>query len=317
MADGEEEQAEKAYTNATNLAPAMADAWYNLGVVFRRKRNAEAALQSFRRVLDSNPRFCRAYESLGLLLYRLGRTDHAADNYRKWLEVEPDSPVALHMYAATSRENVPERAADRYVTKVFNEFAASFDASLKGLDYAAPQLLSAALTERVDFGHARLHVLDAGCGTGLCGLLLRSTAKSLVGVDLSSGMLAKAHARNVYDELVEAELCAFMASRPAAFDVVNCADTLVYFGALEDAVNAARASLRANGVFAFTVEAQPDAAAEPYTIGSHGRYAHGKAYLEKVMDSAGFQGIECESVVLRKELGMDVKGHLVMGRVPG
>jgi len=316
LADGQECAAEDAYTRATNLAPNLADAWYNLGVLFRRKRNPEAALQSFRRVLDSNPRFSRAYESLGYILYRLGRTDHAADNYRKWLEVDPNNPVARHMYAATSGVNVPDRAADRYVAKVFDDFATSFDVALEGLGYAAPQLLSAALAERIDFGNARLDVLDAGCGTGLCGLLLRSTAKTLAGVDLSAGMLSKARERNVYDELVEAELCAFMASRPDAFDVVNCADTLVYFGALKDAVCAARACLRANGVFAFTVEAQPDGAPEPYSIGVHGRYLHSKAYLMDVMESAGFTGVECEPCVLRKERGEDVHGSLMIGRVP-
>jgi len=42
--------------------------------------------------------------------------------------------------------------------------------------------------------------------------------------------------------LVESELCAFMRTRPGAFDLVNCADTLVYFGALEEAAAAAFAS---------------------------------------------------------------------------
>jgi predicted TPR repeat methyltransferase len=316
MADGQEDQAEEAYMQATRLAPTLADAWYNLGILFRRKRNADAALLSFRRVLDSNPRFSRAYESLGLLLYRMGRSDLAADVYRKWLEVEPGNPVARHMSAATSGEHVPERAANRYVEKVFNEFASSFDESLKSLDYAAPQLLSAALAERIAFGDASLDVLDAGCGTGLCGVLLRSTARTLTGVDLSSGMLARARERKVYDELVEAELCQFMGSRPAAFDVVNCADTLVYFGALEDAARAARDSLRPNGIFAFTVEAQRAAEPKPYGIGKHGRYTHSRAYLEKVMDSAGFGRIECEEVVLRKELGVDVIGYLIMGHAP-
>jgi predicted TPR repeat methyltransferase len=174
MADGQEDRAEEAYTQATRLAPKLADAWYNLGILFRRKRNADAALLSFRRVLDSNPRFSRAYESLGLLLYRMGRSDLAADVYRKWLEVEPGNPVARHMSAATSGEHVPERAENRYVEKVFNEFASSFDESLKNLDYAAPQLLSAALSERIAFGDSSLDVLDAGCGTGLCGVLLSS-----------------------------------------------------------------------------------------------------------------------------------------------
>jgi predicted TPR repeat methyltransferase len=200
---------------------------------------------------------------------------------------------------------------------VFDEFANSFDTALQGLDYAAPQLLNAALAERIEFGGGNLDILDAGCGTGLCGLLLRSSAKRLVGVDLSAGMLAKARARNVYDELAEAELCRFMRTRPAAFDVVNCADTLVYFGALEPALEAARHSLRDRGILGFTVEAEPADSPAPYRIYSHGRYGHGAGYVEAVMQGSGFVEVARESVVLRKERGQDVRGHLVIGRAAG
>lgn len=316
MAEDQDEAAEKAYIRATNLAPKMAEAWFNLGILFRRKRRPEDALRSFRTVLDSNPRFSGAYESLGLLLYRMGRNDHAADVYRKWLEVEPGNPVARHMWSATSGQSVPIRADARYVAKVFDEFASSFDASLKSLDYAAPQLLSAALAERIDFGRGNLDVLDAGCGTGLCGLLLRSSAKTLTGVDLSKGMLAKARARKVYDELAEQELCSFMRSRPASFDLVNCADTLVYFGALDEALNAARVCLRPRGFFGFTVEAEPADSPESFSIHAHGRYGHSAAYVSAVMRDSGFVAIERESVVLRKERGLDVQGHLVIGSTP-
>jgi predicted TPR repeat methyltransferase len=316
LAQGHEQKAEEAYTRATNLAPKMAEAWFNLGILFRRKKRPEDALRSFRAVLDSNPRFSGAYESLGMLLYRMGRSDHAADVYKKWLEVEPDNPVARHMWAATSGQSVPARAEDRYVATVFDGFANSFDESLKKLDYAAPQLLSAALAERIDFAKADLDVLDVGCGTGLCGLLLRSSAKSLVGVDLSAGMLAKARERRLYDELVETELCAFMRSRPASFDLVNCADTLVYFGALEEAITAARECLRPGGIFGFTVEAEPEDSAATFKIHSHGRYGHTASYVMAPMEQAGFDELQRESVVLRKERGEDVRGHLVLGRVP-
>src|ERR1700761_2725415 len=145
LAEGREDDAEQAYIKATHLSPKMAEAWVNLGLLFRRKRKPDDALKSFRNVIDSNPRFSGAYEHLGMLLYRMGRSDHARDVYKKWLQVEPDNPLARHMWSATSGEAVPERAADRYVSKLFDSFAASFDESLKNLGYAAPELLSAAL----------------------------------------------------------------------------------------------------------------------------------------------------------------------------
>jgi predicted TPR repeat methyltransferase len=316
LAEDRQDEAEDAYMRATNLSPKMAEAWFNLGVLFRRKKRPEEALKSFRRVLDSNPRFSRAYESLGLLLYRLGQPQAAADMYRKWLEVEPNNPVAQHMTAATSGGQTPERATDQYVSTVFDAFADSFDESLEYLQYAAPRLLADAISHRVTFGEGRYDVLDAGCGTGLCGVLLRTSAKSLVGVDLSAGMLAKARGRTIYDELVEAELCGFMRTRAEAFDIVNCADTLVYFGALEEAAAAARTCLRPGGLFAFTVEAEPEDSKQQYRIQEHGRYTHRAGYVSEVLRNAGFSEPELEAVVLRKECGEDVKGHLVVARLP-
>ena len=49
----------------------------------------------------------------------------------------------------------------------------------------------------------QLDVLDAGCGTGLCGPLLAPYARRLIGVDLSEGMLALAKEKHVYDALIK------------------------------------------------------------------------------------------------------------------
>ena len=301
------------FGRALKIKPDYAEALYNRGNVLQQLNRLGEALASYDRALALDPKFLRVYERLGALLYQLGRADHAAGVYRKWLELQPANPVAEHMYAATSREKVPQRASARYVSTMFDAFADSFDSTLQRLDYAAPRLLHEALVQRVACGRGGLVVLDAGCGTGLCGVLLRSTAKFLAGVDLSPQMLARARARNLYDELFEGELCAFMAARPEQFDLVICADTLVYFGALDEAVTAARRCLRPNGAFAFTVEALPENTSTLFSINGHGRYAHAGAYLRDTMAASGFAAVQCKSVVLRKEAGNDVKGYLVIG----
>ena len=66
-------------------------------------------------------------------------------------------------------------------------------------------------------------ILDAGCGTGLCGVLLKPLARSLTGVDLSASMLKKAKQRGIYDRLVEDEITRFLSEHVAAFDVVASA----------------------------------------------------------------------------------------------
>jgi predicted TPR repeat methyltransferase len=294
--------------------PDFAAAHFSRGLIVRHQ-DREAALNSFGRALDYDPFFTKTYEILGELLISMGRSEEAVGVYRRWLEVEPANPIAQHMYAAAAGDKVPERCATQYVAAVFDDFAGRFDEVLEGLGYSSPQLLAAALARRVDFGQGRHDVLDAGCGTGLCGPLLRSTARVLTGVDLSSQMLAKARARGVYDELIEAELGAFMESRPQRFDIVNCADTLVYIGALEQVMAAAHRCLRPKGVFGFTVEALPEGTGSPFKLTPQGRYAHSSRYLRDIMASAGFSEVECQSIDLRKESSATVRGYLFIASV--
>jgi predicted TPR repeat methyltransferase len=310
------QEATDAYLNATRYAPTLVEAWYNLGVCYRRIGKIENSVHSFVKAIELQPANAMVYERFGILLYGLGRFAEAANVYRQWLTVEPGSPVARHMLAAMTGEDVPARADDHYLKELFDRFSSSFDENLKGLGYRAPELLVSALGEYVPTD-GRLDVLDAGCGTGLCGDLLRSMSRRLVGVDLSDGMVEKARPRNVYDELVVGELCAFMRGRPASFDVVISADTLVYFGALEEAAATARSCIRPNGVFAFTLERLvdvPEGDSVRYRIQPHGRYAHNADYVLSTLQAAGFASVHTKDVVLRRERGQDVQGYLVVAR---
>lgn len=307
------QEAADAYEKATQYGAQMAETWYNRAVCLRRVRQYDLAIDCFLKTIAIQPQYAPVYERLGMMLYSLGRFREAADVYRKWLVQDPVNPVARHMLSALSGEDVPARADDEYLRVLFDRFAGSFDENLSELGYRAPELLAATLGEYVATD-GRLEILDAGCGTGLCGPLLRSMARRLVGVDLSPGMVDMARPRNVYDELVVGELCAFMFARPGAFDVIVSADTLVYFGALEEAAAAACQCVRPGGVFAFTVERLVDAQ-EPYRIQPHGRYAHREDYVRQVLLSAGFARVDIKPVVLRRERGEDVHGHLVAARV--
>jgi len=310
--------AELAYQNATQLKPDYTEAWYNLGNLLRGQQRNDAAADCYQRVIELKPRFPGAYENIALMMKRLGREDLAANVHSQWLAAEPDNPIARHMAAAHQVTQTPERAADGFVAQLFDRMAPTFDSSLSALGYAAPGLLVDALQRVMAAAAGSLAILDAGGGTGLCGPLLRASARALVGVDLSSGMLAKARERGVYDELHESELVAFMHARPNAYDAVICADTFVYFGALEDATRAAAATLKRGGVLAFSVEAEPDGSAEKYRLHGHGRYSHGAQYVRDCVVAAGFASSQIEPAVLRKDSGIDVRGYVVVGmKAPG
>ena len=196
----------------------------------------------------------------------------------------------------------------------------SFERAAETYDGAAvlQREIGSRMLSRLDY--VRLQpsiVLDAGCGTGLCGPLLRPLASRLDGVDLSDKMIALARERAVYDELLVGELCAAMRARPRCYDAIVSADTLVYFGDLAEPVVAAAACLRPGGRFVYTVEAMaPEHAGVGFRITPSGRYEHGREYLETTMRSASFTLVNVERETLRMERGAEVVGWLVSARLP-
>jgi len=159
------------------------------------------------------------------------------------------------------------------------------------------------------------HILDAGCGTGLCGPLLQGFARRLVGVDLSEGMLALARDRGIYDELIAAELTRYLETTEDRFDVVMCADTLVYFGDLHAVIDGFQRVLEADGVLVFSVE-QTGPLEQDFRLLPHGRYAHNADYVGKLLGDAGFDPVDMRPGVLRLEVGQPVNGLLVTARKP-
>ena len=344
-AQGRLDDAIAAYQRAIALDPGHANAHNNLAVVYKTSGNLVEAEAAYRRAIELNPSYIEAYNNLGILLAALKRTPEAVvcyckvttlnpkqpetrrllasayctlgepgkavEIFQQWLEEEPDNPFARHLLAACSGEQVPERCANDYVENAFDEFADHFDAKLAQLSYRGPQQVAAMLADTGLVPAKALDVLDAGCGTGLCGPLLAPYARRLVGVDLSANMLARAHDRKVYDEVVKNELTTYLLASSERFDVVVSADTLIYFGALEQLVSAAAGALRPGGWLIFTVEEALDGeGGGDYCIRHSGRYAHTRGYIERVLGAARLQWYIVRAE-LRMESGVPVAGLVV------
>jgi predicted TPR repeat methyltransferase len=313
---GDLAEAEAAYLHAIELRPDFADAYCNMANLrVDQGRTAEAAYYGCH-AITLDPRHAPSRKILAFAYYKLGELDKATEVYREWLAEEPDNPIARHHLAACTGENVPARADDAYVEASFDAFASSFDANLELLNYRAPELVAQAVGRIHDQPARRLRILDAGCGTGLCGQHLAPYAASLVGVDLSAQMLDRAVSRRVYDELVKAELTAYLGAAVAAFDLVVSADTLCYFGDLAAVMRAAHAALGEGGALVFTVE-EADEADSRYRINPHGRYSHALEYVVEVLALAGFDGVEHERVILRNEAGRPVAGLTIVAHKQG
>jgi predicted TPR repeat methyltransferase len=278
--------------------------------------NLEGAVVAFRSCLEKVPRSgAELHRRMVQSLHALGRHEEAVAAVRAWLRAYPGHPDATHTFAALTGIGVPGRASDAYLTQHFDAFAEEFDTTLGALGYRSPELVAQLLEREV--GGAKLELLDAGCGTGLLGPLVRTRASKLVGLDLSSKMLEKAAARGAYDELVHGEIGAYLASHPREFDIVTIVDTLVYFGELESVFDRVAQALRPGGRFVFTVERlELDGSERGYELQHHGRYRHALGYVRRSLAEAGFVDDRSQSLVLRKERNEDVVGLLVIATRP-
>ncbi|MCG5053132.1 MAG: tetratricopeptide repeat protein [Myxococcales bacterium] len=317
------EEAEAAARKALELQPAHADAHHTLGNVLRLRKRPHEALEAFKQAILLRPQHPDSYRGLGAALYAVGQIEEAAEVYRRWVALEPENPYPQHLLAACTQQAIPERASDAFVASTFDRFANSFDKVLSGLQYRAPALLAQAIEEYLGPPAPRFDVADAGCGTGLCGPLLRPWARTLDGVDLSKAMVNHARDRKVgdapaYDELTVAELTAHFFGRPACYDLVVSADTLCYFGRLEAPVESLARALRPNGLLAFTVERADEAhAPDGFAIHPHGRYSQTETYVRRVLKGAGLSPKLIACVHLRLEKAKPVDGLLVLAKKQG
>ena len=300
---------------AITVDPEHATAWHNLGNIYRKKKRYDEAKSAFERSAELAPANTKPYKEIAKVLYTSGDKKGAIKTLESFLDRHPNDEKALHMLAAFGGAEIPDRASDQFVTQTFDTYSANFDASLARLEYKAPQLVSDELM-RLTPADRRIDILDIGCGTGLCGPLVKPLASSLVGVDLSPGMLRKASLRNVYDELHEAELTDFMQRSNATYDAIICVDTFVYFGRLDEALVAAAAILNAGGYLIFTVERHTrDESSDDFRLQHHGRYSHIHYYVEKAVSAAGLDVESLTPVVPRLEYGEEVAGLLVVAQM--
>ncbi|MFW5838048.1 MAG: tetratricopeptide repeat protein, partial [Desulfovibrionaceae bacterium] len=308
---GDTDQAVACYEKALAVRPDYLDALLNLTRILQQLGRLTEAEDAARRAIslrdDDETRF-----RLAAVLQEQGRTDEAAEDFQRCLELSPeDSWGARLCLARLGKADAPERAPDAFVRSLFDYYAVHFDAHLQeALEYKGPTVLLEALAGFIE-PEARPDVLDLGCGTGLCGVVLKPYAKTLAGVDLSPGMIEQARRREIYDDLAVGEVTSHLQNRPGAFDLVAAGDVLVYLGELGPVLKAAAGALRPDGLLVFTVERQDEPG---YSLGDSMRYAHSRDYLEQTARQAGFEVKLLREASTRKEVETPVPGWVAVLR---
>ena len=307
------EEAEATLAQLLALQPGHAEAWFQLGQLQQRRGHLHEALRSQERALALAPGHAAAHSQRGTLLRELGRADEAAAAFEQAIALGADAELHRFYIAALGQGgDGPARAPQAYVQALFDDYADGFDTHLvQVLGYQAHQRVVAALAPwRRAEGFAS--ALDLGCGTGLCGPLLRPQVRQLQGVDLSQPMLDRAAALGVYDRLHRADLVEHLQRGDDRHDLVIAADVFIYVGALEPVFDGVRRVLRTGGLFAFSVE-QADAT-QRVALTAHLRYAHARPYLQQLAQQHGFEWLQDHAAPIRQDQRESIAGLYVVLR---
>jgi predicted TPR repeat methyltransferase len=305
-------EAADCYRETLRLRPDDAEAHSNLAIVCWVLEQWDEAIACWHRSLEINPNDARTHRNFGNALLQQRRPAEALLHFRQVLAVHPNDAqtrVIVDVLGGTaSWTQVP---AD-YVLSVFDQYAATFDQHLvENLGYRGPALLQAALGAPPE--PRSLDILDLGCGTGLCGAAFHDWARTLVGIDLSAPMLAKARARGIYDRLIQSDLLPALADARESFDLVLAGDVLAYLGDLAPLFTAVRQALRPGGRFAFTVEL---AEGTGYRVQPTIRFTHSRAYIQELATRTQMREISIQDTILRLEQKQEVAALVIVLGAP-
>jgi predicted TPR repeat methyltransferase len=266
------------------------------------------AIAEFQRALRLDPESGDARYQLGLAWLNAGEPEKALEQFAELLPDRAPANLQRSVDEAEAMRSAPRSNAN-YVQHLFDQFSSDYDLRMLGqLGYAAPQILRELARLVLPVAAERsLAILDLGCGTGLSGLAFADLAKQLDGIDLSPAMVAKASGRGVYRNLIAGDI-ETVAIDPGAYDLVVCADTLVYLGDLSVAFAQVCRALKPDGLFLFTAEKN---AGDGFALGPKRRWRHAESYLRSEAERAGFDVAGLLDCVPRHEAGEPVAGYAV------
>ena len=259
----------------------------------------QEATALFETILTLQDDHFAALNNLAAIHIRLGQREQAVVLLEHAITANPKDEASKFMLNALTGRNKKPDACPTYVNNLFNNYALYYDQHVQGpLSYSLPHTIGRVLhqlhTEKVK------HTIDLGCGTGLCGAILREVSEHLTGVDISAKMLDQAKSKGIYDQLVEAELITFLQHNEQKYELAVAGDVLPYFGALDPLFTAIHQRLSSGGLFIFTHEISEQ---QPWQLQDSARFSHHPEYIKTLCVQEGFKLMFQENVVARQQNG--------------
>jgi predicted TPR repeat methyltransferase len=200
--------------------------------------------------------------------------------------------ASLDPYIVPS-ERQPTTMPLKIALNYFGGIADNYEATQAQASYRGHQLADQAVWDSLNRRRHNYEVLDLGCGTGLCGVLLAEHADYIVGVDFCQEMLdiaaskRRPNGQRIYTEAINQDLRLYLADcHKPRFDAITAAHVFNYVGELIWVFDGVARALKEGGVFVFQVERYAN---EGYygLLGGFGRFGHSDTYIRNHVARVG------------------------------
>jgi predicted TPR repeat methyltransferase len=292
----------------------VADRRFDFARDLQLKGDLVAAADLLSQATELAPGFASAWFTLGEIRERLGERDAAIAAFRKARDADPDdrhgASLRLMLLGAEKLSAMPQA----YVRALFDQYAPKFETALvDDLGYRGPTLLfKAVLAARQAIRKPAFfrRAIDLGCGTGLAAFAFAREVDHFIGIDLSPRMIERARGTGFYAEVEVSEMVEGLRSKPdASADLILAADAMVYLSDLAPVLREVKRVLAAGGLLAFTVETHDGGGV---ILGEGLRYAHGAGYVHASISDAGLALSRCDDLSARNEDNVPVPGLVVV-----
>ncbi len=299
------EEALIAFDQLAALLPWNGEVWQHRGQTLQKLGRHAEALLSYDKALSLNRGLAEAWSLRGGILKDQRRLAEAIECFREALTHGGDAELNRYFLASLVGRDAPASAPHRYVQSLFDDYADTFDEHLVTvLRYEAHRFLVDNLrgVGPECFGAA----LDLGCGTGLCGPLIKPAVQRLDGVDLSPLVLDKARMLGIYEQLVQGDLVEHLRGTPQTYDLVLSADVFIYVGDLEPVFAGVSRVMNRGGVFCFSVEQTGDE--QTFQLTTQQRYAHSERYVRQLAERHAFETVKMLRHAIREDQREPIAG---------
>ena len=283
---------------------------YNIGTILMYQEKLDPALTYLEQALRVQPHYLEALIHCAAVYVKKKLYKKALTFYKDAKKLSPDNDeINFVIDALKQSKHTPKKAPPGYIKSLFDQYAPRYDKHLTDiLKYQSPQLLYKLVDQHLPNDNPQWKIVDLGCGTGICADYFSPLAGELIGIDLSSKMLEVADERSKYTQLIVDDIENALITI-GDIDLLLAADVLPYLGDLSSLFQRCHASLKNNGLFAFSIE---KCHKKLFELQTSARYRHEKSYIEMLCKQYGFDILECDNTEIRKQDQKPVEGYLFL-----